>query len=286
MFYRPPEFLFSPCRIPASISAEPRSSRLKDKKKGEGETVVKELFVQNVVQNNDLLHILGNGSSVVLLPQSSFDISVCSKLRVGSQLRVNTSLASGLCSSGEVMKMKSSSVVSDDLVRDRNRGIGQVKGSLPVKGNFGSLYERNRISSLSRFNNMCSSNSKTLNTDSERENTIQSDGLSDQRLFSCVTCGILSFACVAIIQPREPTSRHLMSADFSFFNDWVVGSGVAGDGFNIANGSAITSDQDIGTGRFLKKTLLLETCLHYMILYCGQVEIFCFWIWHLFFFDK
>ncbi|KAE8123988.1 hypothetical protein FH972_018901 [Carpinus fangiana] len=239
-------------RIPASISAEPRSSRLKDKKKGEGETMVKELFVRNVVQNNDLLHILGNGSSVVLLPQSSSDISVCSKLRVGSRLRVNTSLVPGLCSSGEVMKMKSSSVVSDDLVRDRNQGIGQVKGSFPVKGNFGSLYERNRISSLSRFNNMCSSNSKTLNTDCERENTIQSDGLSDQRLFSCVTCGILSFACVAIIQPREPASRYFMSADCSFFNDWIVGSGVANDGFTIANGSAITSDQDIGTERMEK----------------------------------
>jgi hypothetical protein len=237
--------------------------------------MVKELFVQNVVQNNDLLHILGNGSSVVLLPQSSSDISVCSKLRVGSQLRVNTSLVPGLCSSGEVMKMKSSSVVSDDLVRDRNQGIGQVKGSFPVKGNFGSLYERNRIiSSLSRFNNMCSSNSKTLNTDCERENTIQSDGLSDQRLFSCVTCGILSFACVAIIQPREPASRYFMSADCSFFNDWVVGSGVAIDGFTVANGSAITSDQDIGTGKFLEKSLLLETCLHYMILHCNQVEIF------------
>lgn len=241
--------------------------------------MVKELFVQNVVQNNDLLHILGNGSSVVLLPQSSSDISVCSKLRVGSQLRVNTSLAPGLCSSGEVMKMKSSSVVSDDLVRDRNLGIGQVKSSIPVKGNFGSFYERNRISSLSRFNNMCSSKSKTLNTDRERENTIQSDGLSDQRLFSCVTCGILSFSCVAIVQPKEPASRYLMSADCSFFNDWVVGSRVAGDGFTIANGSAITSDQDIGTGRFLKKIFSWKLpSLYDLTLWSSRDFLF---FWHL-----
>lgn len=234
-------------RMPVGNSTGPRSSRLKDKKKGEGETVVKELFVQNVVQNNNLLHILGKGSSIVLLPRSSSDISVCSKLRVGSQLRVNPTLTPGLCSSKDMMKLKSSNLVSDDLVPDRNQGIGQVKSFVPVKGNFGSLYERNRIS-LSGFDSICSSNSKTLNTGSERGSTVQVDGLSDQRLFSCVTCGILSFACVAIVQPREPASRYLMSADCSFFNDWVVGSGISGDGFTVANGDAITSDQNTRTG--------------------------------------
>lgn len=233
-------------RIPVSVSTGPRSSRLKDKKKGEGETVVKELFVQDVVQNNDLLHILGKGSSVVLLPQSSSDISVCSKLRVGS--RVNPSLASGLFRPRELMGMKLSSLVSDDLVVDRSQGFGQVKGYVPLKGNFGSIYERSRISSWSGFNELCSSNSKMQTTASERENTIEVDGLSDQRLFSCVTCGILSFACVAIIQPKEAASRYLMSADCSFFNDWIVGSGKAGEGLTIANGSAISSCQDIGTG--------------------------------------
>lgn len=210
-------------RMPMGNSAGPRSSRLKDKKKGEGETVVKELFAQNVVQNNELLHILGKGSSIVLLPRSSSDISVCSKLRVGSQLRVNPTLTPGLCSSKEA-----------------NLGIGQVKNFLPVKGKFGSFYER--------FDNICSSNSKTLNTDSERGSTAQGDGLSDQRLFSCVTCGILSFACVAIVQPRDAASRYLMTADCSFLNDWTVGSGITGNGFTIANGDAITSDQNTHPG--------------------------------------
>ncbi|KAG7954364.1 hypothetical protein I3843_11G012400 [Carya illinoinensis] len=238
-------------RIPVGIN-EPRSSRLKDKKKGEGETVVKELFVQSVVQNNDLLYILGKGSSVVLLPQSSSDISVCSKLRVGSQLRVNPSSTPGLCSSKEVVNMKSSSLVSDDLVLDKNQEIGQMKGLVPVKRNFVSVYERNRLSSFSRFSDICSSNSKILNTDSERGSTIQCDGLSDQRLFSCVTCGILSFACVAIIQPTEPASRCLMSADFSFFSDWGAGSGITGDGYTNTGVDAITSDQNTGTERMEK----------------------------------
>lgn len=215
--------------MPMGNSAGPRSSRLKDKKKGEGETVVKELFVQNVVQNNELLHILGKGSSIVLLPRSSSDISVCSKLRVGSQ------------------------------------GIGQVKNFLPVKGKFGSFYER-----------FDSSNSKTLNTDSERGSTAQVDGLSDQRLFSCVTCGILSFACVAIVQPRDAASRYLMTADCSFLNDWAVGSGITGNGFAVANGDAITSDQNIYPGSFTSKTSFANQPSLYNLSLWSSTNLLCF----------
>lgn len=215
--------------MPMGNSAGPRSSRLKDKKKGEGETVVKELFVQNVVQNNELLHILGKGSSIVLLPRSSSDISVCSKLRVGSQ------------------------------------GIGQVKNFLPVKGKFGSFYER-----------FDSSNSKTLNTDSERGSTAQGDGLSDQRLFSCVTCGILSFACVAIVQPRDAASRYLMTADCSFLNDWAVGSGITGNGFTIANGDAITSDQNTHPGSFTSKTSFANQPSLYDLSLWSSTNLLCF----------
>ena len=215
--------------MPMGNGAGPRSSRLKDKKKGEGETVVKELFVQNVVQNNELLHILGKGSSIVLLPRSSSDISVCSKLRVGSQ------------------------------------GIGQVKNFLPVKGKFGSFYER-----------FDSSNSKTLNTDSERGSTAQVDGLSDQRLFSCVTCGILSFACVAIVQPRDAASRYLMTADCSFLNDWAVGSGITGNGFTVANGDAITSDQNTYPGSFTSKTSFANQPSLYDLSLWSSTNLLCF----------
>lgn len=257
--YRPLNFPFPPCRMPMGNSAGPRSSRLKDKKKGEGETVVKELFAQNVVQNNELLHVLGKGSSIVLLPRSSSDISVCSKLRVGSQLRVNPTLTPGLCSSKEV-----------------NQGIGQVKSFLPVKGKFSSFYERSRISSSSGFDNICSSNSKTLNTDSERGSAAQGDGLSDQRLFSCVTCGILSFACVAIVQPREPASRYLMTADCSFLNDWAVGSGITGNGFTVANGDAITSDQNTHPGSFTSKTSFANQPLLYDLTLWSSTNLLCF----------
>ncbi|KAL3015618.1 hypothetical protein AAZX31_06G166100 [Glycine max] len=225
-------------RIPVSISAEPRSSRLKDKK-GEGETVTKELFVQDVLQNNDLLHILGKGSDVVLLPRSSVDISVCSKLRVGSQQSINVRNSEGMHSS--------KGFVSDDLVFNRSPGIKQEKSFYFVKDKFTTLCERNRISTFNVNGNISTVSSNPLQRDNDRE-TSQGDGLSDQRLFSCVTCGILCFSCVAIVQPREPAARYLMSADCSFFNDWVVGSGVSSNKLTIAHEDATITKPNMYTG--------------------------------------
>ncbi|XP_009359508.2 lysine-specific demethylase REF6 [Pyrus x bretschneideri] len=229
-------------RMPSRISSEPRSSRLKDKRKCEGDIVVKELFVQDVIQNNDLLNVLGKGSPIVLLPQSSSDLSVYSKLRVGSQSRVNPGFSQGSQSLRE--EMKSSGSVSDGLMIDRQ----QVKGFYSVRGKLASPSESNTLASLSGSNNVRGLNSKRSNLNCERESNVEGEGLSDQRLFSCVTCGILSFACVAIIQPTEEAARYLMSADCSFFNDWVVGSGLASEVFPVATGDPITSKNAPCTG--------------------------------------
>ncbi|KAM1981724.1 hypothetical protein ACFX15_038177 [Malus domestica] len=229
-------------RMPARISSEPRSSRLKDKRKGEGDIVVKELFVQDVIQNNDLLHVLGKGSPIVLLPQSSSDLSVCSKLRVGSQSRVNPGFSQGSYNLKE--EMKSSGSVSDGLMIDGQ----QVKGFYSVRGKLASLSESNNLPSLSGCNNVCGLNLKRSNLSCERESHVEGEGLSDQRLFSCVTCGILSFACVAIIQPTEEAARYLMSADCSFFNDWVVGSGLGSKAFSVVTGDPVTSNNAPCTG--------------------------------------
>ncbi|KAK7330582.1 hypothetical protein VNO77_24778 [Canavalia gladiata] len=232
-------------RIPGGISSEPRSSRLKDKRKGEGETVIKELFVHDVLQNNDLLHILGKGSAIVLLPRSSSDFSVCSKLRVGfQQLKENPEFSPNVCTSEGMNSSKD--FISNDLVFNRNHGTKQ--GFYSVKEKFATLCERNRVSPFSANGNIYTSSSNTLQRDTEKEIS-QGDGLSDQRLFSCVTCGILSFSCVAIVLPREPAARYLMSADCSFFNDWIVGSGVTSNKFSIAHEDASIPKPTTYTGR-------------------------------------
>ncbi|XP_012079921.1 lysine-specific demethylase REF6 [Jatropha curcas] len=226
-------------RVPDNNNAKPRSSRLKDKQRGEGETLVKEQFVKNALHNNDLLHILGKESSIVILPRSSSDISVCSNLRVGSQLRMSSSL--GLCRSKGIMQSSKSSV-PDEIMLQRNNGINQVKGLFSVKDKFSPLSERNRFSSLNG-----NDKAHTMDTGIENGFAVHGDKLSDQRLFSCVTCGILSFDCVAVIQPREAAARYLMSADCSFFNDWVVGSAVTNGGLSIAGGDTNTSEQNSST---------------------------------------
>ncbi|KAK8617073.1 hypothetical protein V6N13_117041 [Hibiscus sabdariffa] len=235
-------------KIPMNISAKPKSSRLKDKKKSEGENLVKELFVQDLIQNNKLLHILGKGSAVVPLPKSSFDISLCSDSRVPSQLRINPRMLLGLCNYKDVVK-SSKDESSNETMLGGSKGI---KGFYSAKGKLESIYEGNRDSSFGGNDYSYRLPSQTLNKVMERDGAIQDDVLPDQRLFSCVTCGILCFACVAILQPTDQAARYLMSADCSFLNDWTVGSGVHHDGFDAAHGDAITSEQNPCTNRMNK----------------------------------
>ncbi|GMJ13702.1 relative of early flowering 6, Jumonji domain-containing protein 12, ETHYLENE INSENSITIVE 6 [Hibiscus trionum] len=225
---------------PRSISAKPKSSRLRSKKKSEGETLVKELFVQSLIQNNDLLHTLGKGSSVVLLPKSS-DISLCSDLRAASRFRINPRMSLGLCNYKEVEK---SSIASNEIMLGRNEEIKRVKGLYSVEEKNVSMYEGNRGSPFSRTDYLYRLSSQNLNTSMEGETAVQGDVLSDQRLFTCVTCGILCFACVAILQPTEQAAGYLMSADCYSFSDWTVGSGVTHDRFTAAEGDAVSSEQN------------------------------------------
>ncbi|XP_063938250.1 lysine-specific demethylase REF6-like isoform X2 [Daucus carota subsp. sativus] len=111
-------------RGPASM--ETRSSGLEEKKKGEGERLVKELFLQDVKHDISLLHSLGKGSAAILFPRDF------------------------------------------------------------IVGNFPELR----------------------------------DGL-----FPCLACGVLCFACAAIIKPGEVDVHNLMLADFGN----IGGSGVASD---------------------------------------------------------
>ncbi|KAK8488955.1 hypothetical protein V6N13_060925 [Hibiscus sabdariffa] len=235
-------------RVPTNISAKPKSSRLKDKTKSEGETLVKELFVQNLMQNNELLHILGKGSSLVLLPKSPTDASLCSKLRAASQLRINPRMSPDLCRYKETMK-SFEALASDERMLCGNEEIKRIKGFHSVKGKNVSMHEVNQDSSFRGTDYLCRLASHTLNTNIERESADPGDTLLDQRLFTCVTCGILCFACIAVLQPTEQAARYLMSADCSFFNDWTVGSGVTHDRFAAAHGDAITLEQNPSTRR-------------------------------------
>ncbi|XP_047316861.1 lysine-specific demethylase JMJ705-like isoform X2 [Impatiens glandulifera] len=200
-------------RFSSAINSEPRSSRLKDRKKGEGETLIKEFFVEDAIRNNELLHILGKGSSIVLLPQNSLDDAVDSTLDTASRFKGNPGLSFGFGSSIEETKT-SGSLVSDNFMLNRRMEVKKLSGLFTGKVN---------------------DTVKTFTSPPLTEKTSQGNKLYDKGLFSCVTCGILSFACVAIVQPREAAIRHFMSADSSIFSNRVIVSGSTNDGIPVTN---------------------------------------------------
>ncbi|KAK1319732.1 Lysine-specific demethylase REF6 [Acorus calamus] len=174
--------------VPTGIDLEPRSSRLKEKKRGEGEQMVKELFVQNIIQNNCLLDaLISKGSSCVLIPQNTFDISLCPSSRMRSRIKLKPRWSLGLCSREEAIE--ASKHLRCDALMTGKKAV-----------------------------------SASSDNDDEKHSRISGDGLLDQGLLSCVTCGILSFACMAIVQPKEVAARYLMSADCTSLGDQTIDS--------------------------------------------------------------
>lgn len=235
------ELALSMCiRDPSIGPMEPRSSRLKEKKKGEGGQLVKKIFVQNAIEDNELLSsLLNDGSSCIILPINADDGPVLSALRSRSQLKAKSNTSDGLCSSGEALE--ESRCLSETF--DRNGEIincGALSSSKesPSSVCSGSMHDCVNLS--------CSSD--THNAEGDKVDVISAAGLLDQGLLSCVSCGILSFSCVAVIKPRECTSKYLMSSDYNLINDQLVNSGrihPANATSEGTDGGILHSDEDI-----------------------------------------
>ncbi|XP_006645195.1 lysine-specific demethylase JMJ705-like [Oryza brachyantha] len=172
-------------REPSSGEMGTRSSRLKDKKKCEGEQLVKRMFIQNVIEDNKLLsHLLNDGSSCIILPSNAYGGPVFSALHSKYQSKLNSGISHDLCN------MEEAPEASGCLSLNRN---GDTRHCI-------------------------SSDMRNMEGD-------KGDGLLDQGLLSCVTCGILSFSCVAVLKPRDCTARYLMSADSNSINNQLCISG-------------------------------------------------------------
>ncbi|KAL8232261.1 hypothetical protein R6Q57_002039 [Mikania cordata] len=171
--------------VPTSIKPEPRSSRLKDKLKAEGESLVKSLFLQDIMENNNLLHVLGKGSAIVLVPEEFLDKRIPFGLNTQTDELKSTH---SLNSDGD----------DDDSNRDKR--------------------PERRYSSFSTRNNK-------ISLTSEKDDSckgVDGDKKPDPGIFSCVTCGILCYACVAIIRPTEAAGNYLMSVDCNGISDLVA----------------------------------------------------------------
>nr|XP_027123006.1 lysine-specific demethylase REF6 [Coffea arabica] len=240
--------LSSCSRVPRGVRMEPRSSRLKDKKKGEGEMLVKDLFVQDVMQNNDLLYMLAEGSSVVILPQNSVVSSFSSNSKAGSQSQVQPGLFPSL-GSPDLMMKTTKSLLSEGIVQERKRGVLQGTGSCSMKETVSPSCFDKRLPCSVRGNEFSALASESKNMETEKGRASRGDRLSEQGLFSCVTCGILCFACVAIVQPTDAAATYLITADRSEFKDW----GETSDVLTVVNGDEVPPKSDSCSGWMYKR---------------------------------
>ncbi|XP_020599580.1 lysine-specific demethylase JMJ705-like [Phalaenopsis equestris] len=220
-------------RMPICGNNEPRSSRLKDKLQGEGELMVKKTFVQSVAETNELLScLLEKGSSCIVLPQNTSDSPLSSNSLVRSKVKLKPRLSLGLCSREEALKA-SRALPCDDVMQERNTGMKHLSGFGSLKGNSVAVYHRKKHSAASNNKSVTTEAASSMlelqNLKEEKDSNLEGDGLLDQGLLSCVTCGILSFACVAVVEPREAASRYLTSSGCSSLFDQSFGSGEIND---------------------------------------------------------
>ncbi|KAF5808628.1 putative [histone H3]-lysine-36 demethylase [Helianthus annuus] len=193
--------------VPTSIKPEPRSSRLKDKLKAEGESLVKTLFLQDITENNNLLHVLGKGSSIVLIPEEFLD------RRLPASFNTQT----------DEFKSKHGSDSDDDAIQDKRQ-----------QRIYSSFLNRNNRITL-------------INEKDDSDKGFEGVKKPDPGIFSCVTCGILCYACVAIVRPTEAAGNYLMSADSSGISD--LG---AATGFFDANEDASVVGPKSSSGKMAK----------------------------------
>ncbi|KAK1359629.1 Lysine-specific demethylase REF6 [Heracleum sosnowskyi] len=233
-------------RVPMTKTPEPRSSRLKGKKKGDGEALVKELFVQDIVQNRELLHTLGKGSPVVLLPQDSTDNSIDKKSYDGYLMKEKSDMSLDLSSTDG--KMKFFHEVKLDK-KQRSKGSYSMKEKSPKSSGcikpplFGASNDET-----------CAPQYENQSTNTEEKSHTQSDRLPNKGLFSCVTCGILCYACVAIVKPKEVTAHYLMSAKSSSISDWSTASTLDSKSLMPSCLNADTAEPTTSLGWMTKKT--------------------------------
>ncbi|XP_020106930.1 lysine-specific demethylase REF6 [Ananas comosus] len=210
--------------VPTSCGSEPRSSRLKGKMRSEGEMLVKEIFVETVRKNNELLNILLGEESCIVLPQQTASTR--------TQLKIKPRSSIGFQRYEQAMEEKCAE-------REEFNGFCSARESSTSV----SLEMKPYSVKCSKFG------AESQNLVSKNDGALQGDGLLDQGLLSCVTCGILSFACVAVVQPREAAVRYLMSSDCGFLNDQSAGSGGTSEVDNISKWRSLDYHMVSGSGK-------------------------------------
>lgn len=242
------------------IQSKPCSARLKHKRKAEGETVIKQIFVEDIKESNRLLQLLGEGLPVVLQPQSSAVFSLYSRSRIGCLIEAGSRSHLTLTNQNEAVANAENNLAarySNDA--GSNPGTNCAVLSSSITGKLCSLpADRTRPNA-----------SPSNEWDCEYENN--NARVSNQKLFSCVTCGILCFTCVAIIQPTEGATRALMLSDCDLFSKSTNATNIVSEGLSHGGRGVNTLNLTDSSGKIYSCTCSLDIIkfdhirLHYYI---------------------
>lgn len=249
-----------PSRIPASLPSEPRSSRLKDRKRGEGEMAVKKHFVNDMIDNNRLLcDLLEKESTCYAVlwdsahissncPSSPSCFSTITHAKCGSSFGASCleTLPSNSSTNGSIMVgRKEGSCAPNILEMDENLESESIK----VSNFLGQHCQQGKRPDFSnyRFTDVCvqenSMGGQSLDSDSPSDDSMH----LDSGTLACVACGVLGFPCMAIIQLSEEAARNLLPSDYKSIDEHYGASAVGPAREDVTSiGVATTANQSIG----------------------------------------
>lgn len=179
----------------------PRSSRLRDKK-NEGERMIKEAFVGSVIENNSFLSILLDKSSCVIIPEIEFPLP-----SRAPEVTDKQGLIAGPCS---ISQQKAEEVYGDEI--DEIEEAENMSESTTSSACSQRKFYETKFGTVNSTA-FCLSTSDIKIGVIGKGRSHQEGGLLDQGRLPCVQCGILSYACVAIIQPKEAAVQYVISRE-------------------------------------------------------------------------
>lgn len=195
-------------REPKDSYTVPKSSRLRDKKKNEGEIMIKETFVGSVIENNHFLSILLDKSSCVIIPEIEFPPPSC-PIMMAPEIISKQGLIAGPC--GVSQQKAEDTLFLGDAIDEIIEIEYMSESTASAACNQRKLYETKfgAVNSTALYLSTSEIQSGIL----EKNRSHQGGGLLDQGRLPCVQCGILSYACVAIIQPKEAAVQYVISRE-------------------------------------------------------------------------
>ncbi|KAL6905828.1 hypothetical protein ACP4OV_003429 [Aristida adscensionis] len=199
-------------REPNNFHDVPRSSRLRDKKKNEGEIMIKETFVRSVIENNNFLSVLLGKSSCITIPEIAFPLPSFPTMTT-PEVTAKQGLIAGHFGTGQ-QKDEDMHVGVDAITGIKgteSRSESQSANSIATS----SVYTQRKLyeTKSGKLDGIafCLSTSQFQNGVIRKDTSHLGVGLLDQGRLPCVQCGILSFACVAVIQPKEAAVQFIIS---------------------------------------------------------------------------